>query len=498
MAGLQRVWAQTLRGRKGWIVLFLFCTNAITVLTLYGYQSPQPVPLEAAAQRLPPPLREVEDDQGGGLSLKEVRAAAEEPASQLAASPAPAPPADRKFERGHGLQGFVFFSAYRLLPNKFVAIGLAPLATHDLKKADVCRWRRPGGSVLANGTVEALYPAEAHQRAYEVALLVCRLRSGVRGRVGGRLEMRIGGEWAAVYEEAPGRAVPTEPGPPFRSNLTYCSSPIHGGIRAERFLEWVEYHRAAHGVDLFHMYDAGGLDDALLARLKPYVDAGAMTITDARTVGAYDTHYFGQLLLINDCAYRTHFSSRWSLFLDFDEYLYVRQEPHSVRPILASHEDKAWVTFGSLFFWTDKCTHSSNWTAEPWEVERLTFRQHDVHCRAPAKYRGGARHCLGFDGHRKYVVDPRRVSICGVHRIVRPPKGGVDTDSDDVRLAHYRGINARGVRTCTQFIHDTDPIPPTWARDFTLSRAAHAAQHLARTTPILPAPAAPGLDGPVR
>ena len=76
-----------------------------------------------------------------------------------------------------------------------------------------------------------------------------------------------------------------------------------------------------------------------------------------------------------------------------------------------------WVTFGSMFFWTDKCTHSANVTAglpQPWEIERLVFRQADVHCKNIAKYKGDRTMCLEYYGHRKYIVDPRQVDICGV------------------------------------------------------------------------------------
>ncbi|CAI7842610.1 unnamed protein product [Closterium sp. NIES-54] len=48
-----------------------------------------------------------------------------------------------------------------------------------------------------------------------------------------------------------------------------------------------------------------------------------------------------------------------------------------------------------------------------WEVERMIFRQADVHCVAPKRYESRDM-CLGFDGHRKYVADPRKVKLFGV------------------------------------------------------------------------------------
>jgi hypothetical protein len=42
------------------------------------------------------------------------------------------------FEGHMGLSGFVQFSAYRLSPTRFVALGLSALALHDLKEAQHC------------------------------------------------------------------------------------------------------------------------------------------------------------------------------------------------------------------------------------------------------------------------------------------------------------------------------------------------------------------------
>lgn len=180
--------------------------------------------------------------------------------------------------------------------------------------------------------------------------------------------------------------------------------------------------------------------------------------------------------MINDCALRTRYTAQWALFMDVDEFLYVSGAPHSLQRLLRLHEGRPWVTFGSMFFWTDKCTHSANVSTglpQPWEVERLVFRQADAHCKNLAKYTNRSV-CLEFDGHRKYCVDPRQVALCGIHAVVDPAVGGVHTVVEAVHINHFRGINSRHVATCTQFIHDTDWIPLTWARDFTLAKAAHA------------------------
>ncbi|GJP53694.1 hypothetical protein CLOM_g12850, partial [Closterium sp. NIES-68] len=204
---------------------------------------------------------------------------------------------------------------------------------------------------------------------------------------------------------------------PYASNITYCSSPIYGKFNSLRVLEWVVYHQQGHGVDLFHMYDAGGMGEPIMKTLSPFIRAKQMTVTDVTEVDEFET-WFGQVLVVNDCAYRSLFTSRWVLFLDFDEYLYVSQPfGSSLISTLARNEQAAFVSFGSLYFYTDKCSHSMNVSASApprWEVERMIFRQADVHCVAPKRYES-RNLCLGFDGHRKYVADPRRVKLFGIH-----------------------------------------------------------------------------------
>ncbi|CAI5955188.1 unnamed protein product [Closterium sp. NIES-64] len=85
-------------------------------------------------------------------------------------------------------------------------------------------------------------------------------------------------------------------------------------------------------------------------------------------------------------------------------------------PPSLSMQQAAYVSFGSLYFYTDKCSHSMNVSASSpprWEVERMIFRQADVHCVAPKRYESRDM-CLGFDGHRKYIADPRKVKLFGV------------------------------------------------------------------------------------
>lgn len=382
-----------------------------------------------------------------------------------------------RFGKGHGLQGFVFCSAYRISTNEFVALGLSALALHSHMEVDSCRWTRPDHSVVT-GKLVASYPGDAHQKRYEIALLTCTLEEAVSSYRGGQLTMTIEQEDLPVYGEKPGSKNPTTPEPPYKSKLTFCSSPIYGDISEAHFVEWLEFHRVTHGVDYFHIYDAGGINPSLRAKLKPYLSARMMTITDVRAINQFETWLYAQLLAINDCAYRTQFTSEWALFMDIDEYLYVTKPPHSILEILDANQDAMWVTFGSKFFYTDKCTPSaivSEDSPQPWSVEFLIYRQTEVHCKHVSKY-GNRTHCLAFDGHRKYIVNPRKIEVCGIHAVVRPQVGGVHMSTDDVHLNHFRGLNLRDWPTCTVFLNDNSSIPNSWTRDVLLASLARFAR----------------------
>ncbi|CAI5992581.1 unnamed protein product [Closterium sp. NIES-65] len=234
---------------------------------------------------------------------------------------------DRTLKRG----------AYRLSASLFVVIGLSPLPLHRNLDARVCRWYpATSSSSPILGEVSIEYPGESHSKPYEVAMLFCQLSSPTpstreRGRkgdgrrsAGGHLTVVIEREEILVLGEPANEKLPLEPSAPYASNITYCSSPIYGQFNSLRVLEWVVYHQRGHGVDLFHMYDAGGMGEPIMRTLGPFIKAGQMTVTDVTEVDEFET-WFGQVLVVNDCAYRSLFTSRWVLFLDLDEYLYVSQ-----------------------------------------------------------------------------------------------------------------------------------------------------------------------------
>ncbi|CAI5477584.1 unnamed protein product, partial [Closterium sp. Yama58-4] len=325
----------------------------------------------------------------------------------------------QNFDGSSSKEGFIQFSAYRITPSRMVAMGLMPLTHHDVITAQHCWWEAANGQ-WTDGAISVKFPGEHHARAYECVLLYCDLQRPVSSMVGGTLKMAVDQQDLVVFKESPGTPEP----PPevredvrvFERNLTYCSAPMFGAIDTQRLLEWIEFHRSVHGVDYLRMYDAGAMDDDVMAALRPYLRAGIMDITDIKGPALYDTWSYAQVLMVNDCALRSRQLTRWVLFMDVDEYIHVVEPPHSLLVFLNSVPAIPWLSFGSLTFPLDICGKIQEAGWEPWAVEQLVFREPVPHCKEPTKYYSRDA-CLKWDGHRKYVVNPRAAQVLQIHRV---------------------------------------------------------------------------------
>ncbi|CAI5989337.1 unnamed protein product [Closterium sp. NIES-64] len=159
----------------------------------------------------------------------------------------------QNFDGSSSKEGFIQFSAYRITPLRVVAMGLMPLTHHDVITAQHCWWESANGQ-WTDGAISVKFPGEHHARAYECVLLYCDLQRPVSSMVGGTLKMAVDQQDLVVYKESPGTPEP----PPevredvrvFERNLTYCSAPMFGVIDTQRLLEWIEFHRTVHGVDV--------------------------------------------------------------------------------------------------------------------------------------------------------------------------------------------------------------------------------------------------------
>ncbi|CAI5499772.1 unnamed protein product [Closterium sp. Naga37s-1] len=408
---------------------------------------------------------------------------------------------------------FLLFSGYRSTMDTFVAIGnIRPNRT--LTDLD-CWWRTKKGSRLA-GRVSvkrvaemALGPAVIKSRGKGqelAALLFCILEEEANLRTGGALRMSVNGVELLVYEEDanPGYKLKFAAEETLVYDVMYCSPPLQREYDTLRLYQWVEFHRKVHRIDFFQLYDAGGVTDDFLGVAESFVNERLLAVLDMRMAAKHDPFMHGQLLAAHDCLYFARTAARWALFLDVDEYLYVTAPPHSIHATLDKHKRSTFLTVGSVRYFTERCAAPPEGEEfNGWEVERMVFCDPTPTC-SNTTLHGNRNLCLGNEGRRKYMVDPRKTSmtaakvhvvllppyvplahctaltrVCRVgvwwwqeHRVLEPRAGGTHLDTAEVRLGRFPDLPVLALEPCGKVVKDGDWIPPAWTRDTGLAKLA--------------------------
>ncbi|CAI5956635.1 unnamed protein product [Closterium sp. NIES-64] len=242
-----------------------------------------------------------------------------------------------------GPKGFIRYSAYRLGGSSFAVIGLGALRLRARIRFPRCSWHDNGaapGDAGIPGNVEVFYPGEHHDLEYETVVLKCFLRADTHATQGGKLLLQVqvqathGSRVLSVntqqliaYHEPPNAfPVSLEPHPPYKHRVAFCSPPVHSELDGRRLYEWLEYHYHL-GVDYSIMYDAGGIDDEVTQVLIPYEQEGLLEVRDIGDFLEYETWLYAQVMVVNDCAYSTRFSAKWTLFFDLDEFFNADDPP---------------------------------------------------------------------------------------------------------------------------------------------------------------------------
>ncbi|CAI5488675.1 unnamed protein product [Closterium sp. Naga37s-1] len=127
-------------------------------------------------------------------------------------------------------------------------------------------------------------------------------------------------------------------------------------------------------------------------------------------------------------------------------------------------------------------------SSQPFIVEGVRYQWPHAYCMNTSLYPDHL--CLDQFGHRKYILNPRRVSLAQVsafpgslaqiHVIIGGDMDGLDLPTDVARFAHYRGLTARGYPMC-----DLGAPSPWWRYHDGVARMAQAARSCpALVTPI--------------
>ncbi|CAI5978879.1 unnamed protein product [Closterium sp. NIES-65] len=443
---------------------------------------------------------------------------------------------------------FVRFSAHRISPTAFAAVGVAPLSARHLSQPlSHCVWLPPDGSPLApvRGAVSTVFPSHPPEAPMETVVLRCSFAppaapgEGEKQRGEGEGALPLGGRVAAVmaggmtvplireqhlFDKSPPTTTTTFP-PPFPSHLTLCLPPLHGpSISPRALLEFLSYHRLI-GITSFLLYNAGGATDPVRAVIHAQAEQGrvetgqgtaqagqgrAELVEMAGLLEREQLWNHGQVPALHDCLYRSRMAARWVLYLDLDDYLWLPPvtEPRPLPPLhilletydagnsievlglpdpsapgMAAGGDTATaggVDAGGGRLWRGgvvrdkKVPKESQWGGEregEMQVERFVFHWPEPACHDNEK--DGERIfdpslCPGEQGHRKFIVDPRRVDSMGVFGPIPshptyPRMAHLSTS--DLQLLHYRELGS-GTQQGVDSMGVFGPIPshPTYSR----------------------------------
>lgn len=250
-------------------------------------------------------------------------------------------------------------------------------------------------------------------------------------------------EMAVMVEKAGGFALLRAP---LRFTLAYCSGPLFDLIQPRPLGDWIEYHVRVVGVEHLFVYDHGGLEtvNGTMAVMQSYVSKGLATLNRMRGWGHFRAHYMHQITHQNDCLYRNRFLSKWVLFTDMDEYVYV-PPPATLLSALSSLTNEIFASMGSYICDIHTCSkqHGEDEQAmgEPL-VRHLPWRQAMPSCTNNAL---SPLVCPKSAGRRKLVVNPRRVVRMSIHAVdekVEPV--GINWNAPFAlptpKLLHFQGI----------------------------------------------------------
>lgn len=364
----------------------------------------------------------------------------------------------------HGTFGFLQYSSYRTSISKFVTIGMAALKMREDRKFQGCVWTGNDGSVI-NGDLKFLYSEEHHSMRYEPVILECALKRDT-GTNGGYLVGAIDDEeFVMIREEEAQVEYPST----FQYQFTECSPPLFGELGGKSVREWFDYHRVIIGIDHFVLYNVNAVDTELMSYLGDYVDANMIDILDYSDAVALGVWWWGQATAQHDCIYRSRHTSKWITMIDLDEFVEVKA-PNSMGALLKNNENLAWFTHGSMWWGIGVCNDRQG--DDLWFLERMVYRWPGHYCQNKQEYPDW-KFCLDSAGHRKMILNPRKVTLMQIHRVLDPMDGGKHFNAENEMIHHHfqqfnLKVPEKGKERCHQTHKDNDTVD-WWVRDTRLA-----------------------------
>eukprot|EP00271_Cylindrocystis_brebissonii_P000258 TRINITY_DN1031_c0_g1_i1.p1 TRINITY_DN1031_c0_g1~~TRINITY_DN1031_c0_g1_i1.p1 ORF type:complete len:919 (-),score=193.65 TRINITY_DN1031_c0_g1_i1:756-3512(-) len=376
-----------------------------------------------------------------------------------------------------GSPSFMRFSGHRLAARKLAAIGIGMRATVDTLNVKACRW--VGREASLDGQVSVFLSGSTREMQSGVIVLQCVFDDDVPSN-GGYLTASVNGQDDYVlYREEIGEFATLDPTGPFPSPLTMCVSPLWTTTEVRLLREFLEYHRLL-GVEHFVFYDGGGISPEMWSHFAQEERQGLVELVPIHGIERQGQDGLGELLANHDCLHASTYTSQWVLYAEANEYLWT-PFPDKLQNVLKAYSDDAWLTHGSIWWASSKCKEAPPPPEEGedanrgdgFSIERMIFRWPYVLCHDPGQY-PDRRFCLGNNGHRKLICDPRRVTLVEFNG-PNPKEESRGTHLSTDLLAHlyYQRMLEFPQEMCAEVIPDEAPIV-FWYRNYDAERFAQS------------------------
>ena len=205
-----------------------------------------------------------------------------------------------------------------------------------------------------------------------------------------------------------------------------CVPPLHGDISVDRIVEFIELTRIL-GASHFTFYDLS-INEEIRKALTQYETKGLVSVLEWNLpeYTSSELHYFGQVVSIMDCLYRSMRDKSFVAFHDLDEFIVPLQHDNINSLLKDIHkEHHCGYCFQSVVFDPSKDFESTNASSrDRLMTQRIFYRTSQV-----TPY------------WTKCIVDPRKIFEQGIHHISKPLEEFYQAEKVDwniARVFHYR------------------------------------------------------------
>ena len=225
-----------------------------------------------------------------------------------------------------------------------------------------------------------------------------------------------------------------------RGQYGICIPPLRGEISVDRLIEFLELSQIL-GASYFTFYSFA-VSKGAREVLNYYKDKGLARVLSWNLpsyIGKYDIHYFGQILSIMDCLFRSMSRLHFVAFNDLDEFIVPLRNKNVITFLEKIHKGEyCGHCFDSVTFDPSR----ENLPTSRLLMTQQVFRR----TKKPTPF------------WSKCIVDPRKIFEQGIHHIVMPIEDNYITNKVDwniARVFHYRKCHdTQALMHCSAFEED--------------------------------------------